>query len=102
MDMVSSHYASSVLAWLDRNRIQYPKRTENAPNVPQARPIEKFWALCKAEYSKLSRCYKTIESFRRKWREISAKVASSSGEALMDNIRTRIFKIGENGVYSYI
>jgi transposase len=32
--------------------LEFIAKNENAPNVPQARPIEKFWAICKAKYKK--------------------------------------------------
>ena len=50
MDMASCHYSKDVLSLLRANKIKYPEKYENAVNVPQVRPIEKFWALCKAEY----------------------------------------------------
>ena len=52
-DMSRVHYATKVTDWLTQKKVNFISYAENAPNIPQARPIEKFWALCKAEYKKL-------------------------------------------------
>jgi hypothetical protein len=41
-DLDSSHYTIDVLEWLESQGIDYIEKKENAPNVPQARPIEKY------------------------------------------------------------
>jgi hypothetical protein len=41
-DLASAHFAATTVAWMDQNVNYVPKRL-NPPNVPQARPIEKFW-----------------------------------------------------------
>ena len=102
MDMASCHYSNIVLTWLRANKIKYVERYDNAPNVPQARPIEKFWALCKAEYKKYPDPAKNVSEFGRRWRKISSKVAKDHGQNLMANIRERIASIGYKGVYSYL
>ena len=51
-EMAPCHYAKEVTKWMTENNINFFKKNENAPNVPQARPIERFWAICKREYKK--------------------------------------------------
>ena len=41
-DLASSHYADSVVRWMNEN-VNYVGKDINPPNVPQARPIENFW-----------------------------------------------------------
>lgn len=43
-DLASAHYARATLDWLEARNIPYVPRIDNSPNVPQARPIETFWA----------------------------------------------------------
>jgi len=50
-DLATIHYESSVQTLLANNGIDCVTRKANAPNVPQARPIERFWALCKKKHS---------------------------------------------------
>jgi transposase len=100
MDMATCHYARDVTRWLEENNIEYVKRDDNAPNVPQARPIEKFWSLCKAEYKRRKTGAKNLNSFKRIWRKISKKVAQKSGTELMQRVRGKIRGIAYNGVYA--
>jgi hypothetical protein len=51
-DMATCHYAMEVTSWLSKKGILFVQRKDNAPNVPQARPIERLWCLSKTEYRK--------------------------------------------------
>ena len=44
-DLASSHYASSMLHYLEANNVSVVRRNQNPPNTSQCRPIEKIWAL---------------------------------------------------------
>ncbi len=48
--MARVHYAKEVLEWLSHTGINYLTWEENPPKVPQARPIEKFWNICRQKY----------------------------------------------------
>lgn len=100
MDMATSHYKKEVTDWLTAQGIDFIGKKENAPNVPQARPIEKFWALCKAEYKRHRRSSKSIESFRKIWKKISKKIAQSSAQRLMKEARRHLRAIGYGDVHS--
>uniref|UniRef100_A0A158P4G2 Tc1-like transposase DDE domain-containing protein n=1 Tax=Tetranychus urticae TaxID=32264 RepID=A0A158P4G2_TETUR len=99
-DMATVHYSKPVIAWLAENNIDSVGKDENCPNLPQARPIEKFWALCKAEYAKEKNPASNLEDFKKRWTEISKKVASESGLNLMKGVRAKLLKISQNGVFS--
>lgn len=62
-DMAPAHYYREVIEWLDLKGIQYVPKKDNAPNVPQARPIERYLALTKQEYKKVRKETKTIRLF---------------------------------------
>ena len=102
IDMANVHYKNEVLQWLRANRIDFPEWHRNTPNVPQVRPIERFWALCKAQYKKCRTPADSLRTFTVRWRGISKKVASASGANLMRSIRTKIKRLGQNGVYDYL
>jgi hypothetical protein len=97
-DLASSHYTKDVLEWLESQGIDYIEKKENAPNVPQARPIEKFWALCKREYKKRSNGAINIKSMTKIWTNISEKIASESAQKLMREARRNLRAIGYGGV----
>lgn len=44
-DLASCHYARETQNWLRQNNIPFVPKNDNPPNLPQARPIEDFWAL---------------------------------------------------------
>jgi hypothetical protein len=73
MDLAACHYKKEVLEWPQDNGIDFVGKTENAPNVPQARPIEAFWALCKREYKARGQAAKSLRSFTKMWNNISKK-----------------------------
>ena len=73
--MATSHYAGVVTSFLEAQNIKFVTKNKNAPNVPQARGIENFWALCKAEYSKLPKAPKSRRGFLTVWRNISKRIA---------------------------
>ena len=75
------------------------KKNENPPKVPHLRPIERFWALCKAEYQQRKEPEKNLRSFKRIWGKISKKVAEKSGKTLMTGVRKKLRQIGRSGVY---
>jgi hypothetical protein len=97
-DMSRVHYTNEVTDWLTSTGIDFLSWKENAPKVPQARPIEKFWALCKAQYKKRKTIAKNKNSFIRIWKNIASKVAEKSGVNLMKDVRKKIRLIGRKGV----
>ena len=46
-DLASSHFAKSVIEWLNNNNVKFVPKNLNIANVPEARPIEDFWAIMK-------------------------------------------------------
>lgn len=44
-DLASCHYARETQNWLNAHNIPFVPKNDNPPNLPQARPIEDFWAI---------------------------------------------------------
>ena len=95
--MAPCHYSKEVTKWMTENNINFVKKNENAPNVPQARPIERFWAICKREYKKQNKQSKTAAQMTKIWSKISKKVAENSGQALMASAKRNLRLIGREG-----
>ena len=51
--------------------LDFVGKSEYPPNVPQRKGIEKFWACCKPELSKLKKPTTTVVGFKRVWKKIS-------------------------------
>ena len=73
-------------------------REENPPAVPQARPIERFWNLCKQQYFKTTTEPKSIKQFEKIWRKISRNVEQNSAQQLTKGLRRTLKLIGNKGV----
>jgi hypothetical protein len=98
-DMARVHYAKAVIDFLKSIGLEFIEYENNAPKVPQARPIEKYWAICKAKYKARKNGAKSLSSFKQIWKKISGEVAEESGERLMEHVRGKIRSVGRDGVY---
>ena len=90
----------SVQKCLKDNSIDYIDWSENAPAVPQARPIEKFWSICKNYYSKRIPEPNGLIGFRKIWKNISKSVAQTFAQTITKSLRRRLKLIGDQGVYA--
>ena len=99
-DMATIHYANIVLNWFRENDISFIEKKVNLANCPQARPIEKFWSLCKLEYSKTSKPSKSLVGFKILWKNLSLRVAKKYGHSLMSTVRKRLREIRDGGAFA--
>lgn len=101
-DMATSHYAKVVIEKLELEKIDYVSKSDNLPNCPQVRPIEKYWALCKDKYKAFPNECKDLATFKRRWKTLSEQVARNSGQMLFQNFTRRISQVGKFGVNSVL
>uniref|UniRef100_A0AC35TUS9 DDE_3 domain-containing protein n=1 Tax=Rhabditophanes sp. KR3021 TaxID=114890 RepID=A0AC35TUS9_9BILA len=101
-DMATCHYQKDVKKFLKENKINFVDKIENAPCVPHLRPIEKFWALCKAEYKKEVSPSTSVKEMEKTWTKISKRVANKSGQALFDGLRGKLRLTAREGVYAVL
>lgn len=98
-DLATAHYQKDVLAALQEYGIEVVPRNKNPPNIPQARPIERYWALVKQVYRGRKKPAKNLTSFKLMFNNDSRKVSDESVLRLMDNIPHLLYQIGYKGVY---
>ena len=105
-DMASSHYAKDTTNWLESQNIEFVKKWHNPPNVPQARPIETFWAILSQHVYGGGWQAKTIKQMVTR---INCKIKFIKEndpdlvQRLMKGVKTKLRKIADNGVYgSYV
>src|ERR1700722_9190289 len=67
-DLATCHYAKLVQNYLQQEKVDFLQKKKNPPNVPQARGIDKFWSMCKEEYSARKVPAKNDRSFIQIWR----------------------------------
>lgn len=96
-DLAPSHYQRDVVAFLKQKKIAFVPKLDNPPNIPQCRPIEKFWALCKAEYYRRGKNLTDLGQFKRQWTRISKLVAQKHGKSLFVHFKRNLQLVGDHG-----
>lgn len=95
-DLASAHYADSVVAYYDEN-LNYVAKVDNPPNVPQARPIETFWAILQQQVYEDG--WQTDDKhllalrIKQKLRNFDVNLV----QTLMEPVRTKLRKIADKG-----
>lgn len=89
-DLASAHYARSTLKLLDDNNIEYVKKDFNPPNVPQCRPIERYWAIIKSKLRKSGAVAHDKKEFIEKWKNAANNISQSTVRNLMQDIRKKV------------
>ena len=100
-DLATIHYSRNVQKYL-KSKFSVVNKDENPPKVPHLRPIERFWALCKSRYSKLSGYYDTPRKVSFQWKKISTEVAKTYGKNIMKKLKKKINYEAKNGAQSSI
>lgn len=100
-DKATSHYANANREWMDQY-INYVSYNDNPTNVPQARPIETFWAnLAKKVYAdnyiaKNEACL--TNRIKLKLKEFD----QSDLQRLMRGVKTKLRSIADHGIFHYL
>ena len=89
-DLASAHYAKTTLEWLETNNIYTVPKEANPPNVPELRPIERYWALVKKELKNVKKVAQNEKDFKQKWDSSSKKVTKQVIINIMSNITTKV------------
>ena len=86
-DLATCHYQKDVIQWMNCQNFEFVKKSENAPSVPQVRPIERYWAECKKEFKNRKSLLKNLSGFKRIWFNISKYVANKRVQNLMQGLK---------------
>ncbi|KAF2901664.1 hypothetical protein ILUMI_04520 [Ignelater luminosus] len=76
--LATCHYAKVCLEFLTQEKLEFIGKHENPPNIPQARGIEKCWALCKQRYLEQNNTPSI-------WNKTSKNVAEELGKTVTDH-----------------
>jgi hypothetical protein len=91
-DLASCHYASDTLDFMNANGINVVPKDMNPPNVPQCRPIERYWAKVKDKLRTTQQSATSIKDFKLKWKRASKAVDESTVKNLMEGIPQKLHK----------
>lgn len=101
-DLASCHYAKNTLDWLTKQKVPFVPKKDNPPNVPQARPIENFWAVLKRMVYdngwEARNERQLMNRIKRKLREIDINTFQN----LIRELRSTLRKIEDNGPLSVL
>ena len=97
-DLASSYYAESVTSYLDAKKLKYVKKLENPANVPEARPIEDFWADLKRQVYKANWQAKDLKQLQGRIERELKKYPIINLRARMAEILGRLNKIAREGL----
>lgn len=101
-DLASCHYAKKTTDWLKSKKINFVPKEDNPPNVPQARPIENFWALLSRLVYENGWEAKSENQLRARIKKKLKEVDLTTVQAMMGNIKNILRKIEDNGPLSVI
>jgi Winged helix-turn-helix DNA-binding len=89
-DLASAHYAKDTLKFMEKNGINFVSKDMNPPNVPQCRPIERYWALIRAKLLKKGAVAKNQRDFCRKWNAASKEISNATVKRLFARVRAKV------------
>jgi hypothetical protein len=95
-DLAPSHYAKNTQKFMRENGIHFVEKNMNPPNVPQCRPIERYWALVKAELRKTGKTAKDEKEFLKMYNEAARKIPRETVANLMSSMRRNLRAQWEN------
>ena len=97
-DLASSHYSKKTLAFLDDQNVTFVPKNLNPANLPECRPIERFWYQLKAEVYKEGWKADNCKVLERKIRSCVKKFDKERLASLFEGVRPKIRYVGRNGV----
>ena len=97
-DLASSHYAHSVLNHLRKEKINFVEKVDNPANVPEARPIEDFWADLKREVYKENWSTNTIAQLKSRIRYCLRKIDLKKIQERASEVHKRLDSIARFGI----
>jgi transposase len=96
-DLVSAHYPKDTLVRLEELKIE-----ENPPNVPQIRPIEKFWANLKRKVYSDNYRPKDVECLMTKVRKELKSIETTGIRKAMKEVPAKAQKAHRLGVTFFL
>uniref|UniRef100_A0A6G1SAD7 DDE-1 domain-containing protein n=1 Tax=Aceria tosichella TaxID=561515 RepID=A0A6G1SAD7_9ACAR len=95
-DLTPCHYTTRVTQFLDKNNIDYVTKSDNAPKLTHARPIETCSEICKQTYStRIGRNSQpeSLEEFKKIWTDINKDVMEKHAKELCSGFRQNLLSV---------
>jgi transposase len=96
-DLATAHYARQTQDKLCELGVNFIPKPFNPPNVPQLRPIERFWAILKAKVYRNCWEAKNLPQLQRKIQIKLREFILDTVRDLMEGIRGKVRRAGREG-----
>ena len=97
-DLATSHYTLNVQDELRRQNVNFVEKKDNPANVPEAWPIEDFWAYLKGLVYEQGWRADNTDQLKRRIQSCLKKVDRNVVQRLAQSTRSRLDTIRRNGV----
>ena len=99
-DKARAHYADVVIERLRPKNINVVTKSNNPPNVPQARPIETLWSLLEQKIYARNWQAKNLDSLARRIQAKVKELHQKMLQAMVKTIRKQLRSVWRNDLYS--
>ena len=77
------------MEWYKKNNVKLVPKTENPPNCPELRVIEKYWAIIKRKMKKTKKLCRNINNIKISFKKASNSFYSYSVHKLMGTTKAK-------------
>ena len=101
-DLASSHYSKDTQKFMREEEINFVPKDLNPPNVPNLRPIERFWSELKREVYAEGWIPKDEEELHQKVSKVMRKLGPTIGERYMSTVTQNVRLADRKGAFHNI
>ena len=94
-DLASSHYAKDTVALLRDQNINFVRKQDNPPNVPQLWPFEKFWGILKSKVYNGGWTAKTEHQLKLRIQKCLRELDWEVVQGMMSTVKTNLRKAAD-------
>lgn len=97
-DLASSHYAKTVTVCYEAQGINFVKKIDNPPAVPECRPIEDFWSILKGKVYESNWQAKDLKQLETRIKHCLKNIDPYLVFSLFGSTRLRVGQVQRNGL----
>ena len=99
-DLATSHYAESVISFLEEQNINVVPKEKNPQNCPQTRPVETIWQILEEKVYAGGWEAKTIDQLKGRIQQQLKEIDMKSVQVMFSSIKKQLRKIADKGPYA--
>jgi hypothetical protein len=99
--LASAHYSNVVQERLNEKNVPFVPRSDNPPNVPQARPIETVWTLLEQKVYVGNCEAKNLDILAQRIKKKAKELDQKMLQTMVEGVRKKLRAMWRNGLYSF-